>query len=131
VDGAVVVDVDLANEPELVDVDLGVVLVLTSLADQFGAALVMLTLAGCSWALTSIQTNTLLQTKAPDHLRGRVMGFYSFMVVGMAPIGALQAGWVSEHFGVRVSLAFGGGICVLAALLAWRSARRPSLSVAG
>ena len=52
------------------------------------------------------------------------MGFYSFMVVGMAPLGALQAGWVSEHFGVRASLALGGGICVVAALLAWRSARR-------
>jgi len=102
----------------------GAVLLATSLAGRFGPALVLLTLAGCSWALTSILTNTLLQTKAPDHLRGRVMGFYSFMVVGMAPFGALQAGWISEHFGVRTSLALGGGICVLAAAFAWRSDRR-------
>lgn len=103
----------------------GSVLVITSLVGQFGPALILLTLAGCAWALTSILTNTLLQTKAPDHLRGRVMGFYSFMVVGMAPLGALQAGWVSEHFGVQTSLALGGGICSLAAILAWRSVRRP------
>lgn len=106
----------------------GAVLVVTSLVGQFASALVLLTLAGCAWALTSILTNTLLQTKAPDHLRGRVMGFYSFMVVGMAPLGALQAGWVSEHFGVQTSLAVGGAVCSIAALLAWRSARRPPIS---
>ena len=102
----------------------GGVLLGASLASSFGVALLLLVFAGCAWALTSILTNTLLQTKAPDELRGRVMGFYSFMVVGMAPLGALQAGWVSEHFGVRTSLALGGGVCVAAALFAWRSARR-------
>ena len=107
----------------------GAVLLATSLARQFGPALVLLTFAGCTWALTGILTNTLLQTKAPDHLRGRVMGFYSFMVVGMAPFGALQAGWVSEHFGVRSSLAIGGTICILAAAFAWRSARSQVSSV--
>ncbi len=101
----------------------GGVLLATSLASRFAPALVLLTFAGCTWALTGILTNTLLQTKAPDHLRGRVMGFYSFMVVGMAPFGALQAGFVSEHLGVRTSLAIGGGICVLAAAFAWRRAR--------
>ena len=102
----------------------GGALIATSLAPSFVPALLLLTVAGCTWALTAILTNTLLQTKAPDHLRGRVMGFYSFMVVGMAPFGALQAGWVSEHFGVRTSLAVGGTICVVVAGLAWRSARR-------
>lgn len=100
----------------------GAVLLAASLARNFGAALVLLVLAGCAWALTSILTNTLLQTKAPDELRGRVMGFYSFMVVGMAPLGALQAGWISEHLGVRASLALGGAVCVGAALLARRRA---------
>lgn len=100
----------------------GAVLLGASLAGNFGAALVLLVLAGCAWALTSILTNTLLQTKAPDELRGRVMGFYSFMVVGMAPLGALQAGWVSEHLGVRASLALGGAVCVAAALVARRRA---------
>ncbi len=102
----------------------GAMLVAVSLAGQFLAALALLVVAGCTWALTGILTNTLLQTKAPDHLRGRVMGFYSFMVVGMAPLGALQAGWISEHFGVRASLALGGGVCVVAALTAWQNERR-------
>jgi len=102
----------------------GSALVATSMARSYVPAFVLLTVAGCTWALTAILTNTLLQTKAPDHLRGRVMGFYSFMVVGMAPFGALQAGWVSEHYGVHTSLAVGGAICMVTAGLAWRSARR-------
>ena len=105
----------------------GGALLATSLATTFIPAFVLLTMAGCTWALTAILTNTLLQTKAPDHLRGRVMGFYSFMVVGMSPFGALQAGWVSEHFGVRSSLGIGGSICMAAAATAWRSARRLSV----
>ncbi len=59
-------------------------------------------------------TNSLLQTQAPDDLRGRVMGFYSLMVLGMAPFGSLQAGWISEHLGVRTSLALGGTVCAIA-----------------
>jgi hypothetical protein len=44
------------------------------------------------------------------------MGFYSFVVLGMAPFGSLQAGFVSEHFGVRASLALGGVVCGVVAL---------------
>ena len=75
-------------------------------------------------ALNGILANTMLQLQAPDHLRGRVMGFYSFMVLGMAPFGALQAGWVSEHFGVRTSFALGGLACVLMAALVGLATRR-------
>ena len=66
-------------------------------------------------ALNAIMTNTLLQTEAPDHLRGQVVGFYSFIVVGMAPFGSLQAGWIAEHIGTPAALLIGGGICVVAA----------------
>jgi MFS family permease len=71
-------------------------------------------------ALNGIAANTMLQTEAPDQLRGRVMGFYSFMVLGLAPFGSLQAGWVAERFGVRVAFAIGGLAClVVAAAVAW------------
>jgi MFS family permease len=68
-------------------------------------------------ALNSILANTQLQLQAPDELRGRVMGFYSFVVLGMAPFGSLQAGWVAEHFGVRTTFAIGGAICLIATLV--------------
>jgi MFS family permease len=86
-------------------------------APGFWTALALFTLTGCMMALNGILANTMLQLQAPDRLRGRVMGFYSFVVLGMAPFGSLQAGWVSEHFGVRAAFAAGGGICLAAALL--------------
>jgi hypothetical protein len=53
------------------------------------------------------------------------MGFYSFMVVGMAPFGSLQAGWLAEHWGVGFAIAVGGLVCFLSALVVGRIARRP------
>jgi MFS family permease len=76
-----------------------------------------LAVAGFGAVLAAISTNTLLQTDAPDHLRGRVMGFYSFVVLGLAPVGALQAGWVSERFGVQTSFVVGALVCALAVVL--------------
>lgn len=102
----------------------GLSLIAAGLASQFALAFTLLTLAGCTWAMNAILTNTLLQTTSPDYLRGRVMGFYSFMVVGMAPFGSLQAGWMAEHWGVGFAIAVGGLVCFVTALAVGRMARR-------
>ncbi len=102
-------------------ISMGVALLVLSLVHQLGLALVVLLGAGLCLASSAIMTNTLLQTEAPDHLRGQVMGFYSFIVVGMAPFGSLQAGWIAEHGGTDLALRLGGGVClVVAAVIAWR-----------
>jgi MFS family permease len=102
----------------------GVVLLAASLAPEFWSALVLFTVTGCVMALNGIAANTMLQSEAPDQLRGRIMGFYSFMVLGLAPFGSFQAGWIAEHFGVRIAFALGGLVCLLvAAGVAWRMAR--------
>jgi MFS family permease len=76
-------------------------------------AFVLLMIAGLAAALTAILTNTILQTTAPDHLRGQVVGLYSFIVVGMAPLGALQAGWFAEHLGAGTAVMLGGVACLV------------------
>jgi MFS family permease len=102
----------------------GTVLVAASLAPRFWSAVVLFTLCGGVMALNGIAANTMLQTEAPDELRGRVMGFYSFMVLGLAPFGSLQAGWVAEHFGVRVAFSAGGLVCLVVACgVAWSMGR--------
>lgn len=105
----------------------GCTLVAAALAPGFWLALGLFTVIGCLMALNGIAANTLLQHKAPDHLRGRVMGFYSFVVLGMAPFGSFQAGWISEHLGVRASFAIGGGLCMLAAgaVALWMQRAKP------
>ena len=93
----------------------GGMLAASALAPNFLSAFLLFVLCGCSMALCSITANTLLQRQAPDHLRGRVMGFYSFVALGMAPFGSLQMGWLAEQFGVRSAFAVGGVACMAAA----------------
>jgi MFS family permease len=99
----------------------GIALALFAASRSFTLSLVLLALAGCAMILNNALTNTLLQTLVPDELRGRVMGFYSFVFVGLAPLGALQAGVLAEHFGAPWAVAMGGMVTALAmAIAAWR-----------
>ncbi len=97
---------------------LGTTIALLGLVHYFVLALVLALIAGLCMALNAIMTNTVLQTTAPDYLRGQVVGFYSFIVVGMAPFGSLQAGWISEHLGTPAAILAGGTICLVAAAVA-------------
>ena len=86
---------------------------LSAMHGSFAFALVTLALAGFGAVLPAICINTLLQTEAPDALRGRVIGFYSFVVLGFAPFGSLQAGWIAEHYGVHRTFLVGALICAV------------------
>jgi len=99
----------------------GVLVALFAAARSVGVALALLALAGCAMIVTTALANTMLQTLVPDELRGRVMAFYAFVFVGMAPLGAFQAGLVAEHKGAPFAIALGGAGCLIAtALAAWR-----------
>ena len=92
---------------------------LFALSPWFPVSLILLALTGCGMIVTTALTNTLIQTLVPDQLRGRVMGFYAFMFVGMAPLGAFQAGWLAERIGAPHATVVGGTICLAAMLVAW------------
>jgi len=96
----------------------GVLLILFAASRALALSMVLLALAGCAMIVNNSIGNTLLQTGAPDHLRGRIMGFYSFVFVGMAPLGAFLFGVVAEHVGVPTTLAAGGAIVAIAVTLA-------------
>jgi MFS family permease len=99
----------------------GVLLVLFSASRTFALSMVLLSFAGCAMIINNSLVNTLLQTAVPDGMRGRLMGFYSFMFVGMAPFGAFLVGLVAERYGAPVAVAGGGSIIALAvAIAAWR-----------
>jgi MFS family permease len=59
--------------------------------------------------------NTLIQHLCPDVLRGRVMGVYSMVFVGLAPFGALVAGAVADRVGAPTTVALGGSLTALGA----------------
>jgi len=80
-------------------------------------AMLVLGVAGFCMSNTSALANTLVQTTAPDALRGRVMAVYMTIFSGTAPVGALFTGAVANRFSAAVAVGFGGLVAALAALL--------------
>jgi MFS family permease len=66
-------------------------------------------------------TNTTVQNRSPEQLRGRLMAVYATMFMGVQPIGALLAGGLAKRFGAQTTLTIFGAICLLGSLLftAW------------
>jgi MFS family permease len=99
----------------------GLLVALFASSRSFALSVAFLALTGCAMIVNNALSNTLIQTFVPDHLRGRIMGFYSFMFVGMAPLGAFQAGAFAERFGAPAAVAAGGVVTALAVAVAgWR-----------
>ena len=80
------------------------------------SAAVML-VAGFSATSQMAATNTTLQNRVPDELRGRVMAVYATMFMGVQPIGALIAGGIAKHLGAPRTLALCGGVVLMASLV--------------
>lgn len=92
-----------------------------SLSRSFALSLVLLGGVGFSLVPFAATVNALVQSIVPDTLRGRVMGVYVFMFLGMTPLGSLQAGAVASWVGAPVALALGAALLLLLVLVAWAS----------
>jgi MFS family permease len=95
----------------------GVALTLFSLSRTFWLSALLLVPVGASMMVQMASSNTLIQAMVPDALRGRVMAVYSMMFMGMAPFGALWAGWVAERIGAPHTVVIGGVVCAGGAAL--------------
>jgi MFS family permease len=95
----------------------GVALVLFALSPNLYVSMLLLMPVGFGMMVSVAATNTALQTLSPDPLRGRVLGFYGMMFVGMTPIGALLSGWAGDHMGAPLTVITGAVFCVAGALL--------------
>jgi len=47
-----------------------------------------------------------------------VLGLYNTVLVGLAPLGALQAGALAQAYGAGIALAFGAVLCAVAVVVA-------------
>ena len=63
--------------------------------------------AGWFMILFFSTANTLVQSLVPDHLRGRVMGIYSFCFIGLSPFGSLLAGAVARNTSPSMTVSSG------------------------
>ncbi|MCL5071362.1 MAG: MFS transporter [Actinobacteria bacterium] len=82
-------------------------------------ALLFLFLAGFGLILQFSMMNTTIQTLIEDRYRGRVMSIYTIMFLGLAPLGNLEIGFLSEHFGTGFAIRFGAVITFLFGMLVY------------
>ena len=89
----------------------GVFLILFALSRNFWLSAFLLVPVSAAMMVQLAASNTLIQAMVPDVLRGRVMGAYAIMLMGMTPFGALVAGWTADRLGASTTVAVGGVIC--------------------
>jgi len=91
-------------------------------ANAYGVALfaLMLMLFSSGAVLVFINFLALRQAVTPTPLLGRMTSTMRWLILIPAGPGALLGGWLGEHHGLRVPLAFAGGSALLLALLASR-----------
>jgi MFS family permease len=98
---------------------------------SYPVALVAMFGAGFAAIAMMVSANTSVQLAVPDRLRGRVLSVYTTVFAGSTPIGAPIIGWLASAFSTQVALVVGGGIALVAAIVAGAWVARGGLSSTG
>lgn len=70
----------------------------------FFVSVLLLVFSGFSLVAIFAGSNTLLQAMSPDKLRGRIMSLFSFMLMGIYPLGSIFVGTVAESIGAQYAV---------------------------
>ena len=81
-------------------------------------ALAMAAMSGGFYSIFQTASNTLLNLLVPTEYRGRVMGLRGVMW-SLAPLGALQAGFVASYTSTPFAITLGGGAVIAVTILAF------------
>jgi len=115
----------------------GAMLILFALTAQPIVALAFAYLTGLGGTLMAGMGNNMLQANTEDSYRGRVMSVWSFLFIGLMPIGQLALGALGSWLGIHAALAIGGAISLGAGVYAttrvaelrdWRTPRRTHIT---
>jgi MFS family permease len=86
---------------------LGLGSVVLALSTSFVLSLAAMAIAGAGGIAMAVSANTTIQLAVPDHLRGRVMSFYTTIFSASVPAGGLLMGAVASAGGVPLALFVG------------------------
>ena len=78
-----------------------------SISRVFFLSMLALFVAGYCQISFVAAANNRIQTITPDHLRGRVMSLYAQALIGVGPLGAIQAGTLATLFGPPWAMTIG------------------------
>jgi len=103
----------------------GAAVALAGLAASLWLMVGLLALAGAADLVSAVYRQTILQTHAPDEMRGRMQGVFIVVVAGGPRLGDLRAGAAAAASTATASWVGGGVACVLLVLAL--AAAAPSL----
>jgi MFS family permease len=83
---------------------------------SFAFSIAMLMLVGAFDNVSVVLRQSLIQTKTPDYVKGRVLAFSSIFISSSNQFGAVESGWTAAWFGTVPSVA-GGGLATIAVVL--------------
>ncbi|MEU4155785.1 MFS transporter [Actinoplanes sp. NPDC026670] len=86
----------------------GLAIGLSGLATSLWLMVLLLALAGMADLVSAVYRQTIMQTFAPDHLRGRLQGVFTVVVAGGPRLGDLRAGATADLTSVTTSWVGGG-----------------------
>ncbi len=87
------------------------------------AALSFLFIAGFGLVAAVSTMSATIQSTVDDRFRGRVMSLYMMVFMGFMPIGNVEVGYLSEHFGTGLAIRTGCIVTILASLFLIYSSR--------
>ncbi|MGW2485556.1 MFS transporter [Streptomyces sp. NPDC001571] len=85
-------------------------------APDLGLFMALLIPVGILGLTVNVTANASVQMATDPEMRGRVMSLFMMVFTGGTPLGGPLFGWLTDVYGVRVSLALGGLICGAAAI---------------
>jgi len=110
----------------------GLCLIAFSQSHVFWLSAAALFVVGFAATSQMAATNTAIQNRVPDELRGRLMAVYATMFMGVQPIGSLIAGGLARRIGAPAALTIFGVIVLAASLvfayLVMTKSREPAAS---
>ncbi len=96
----------------------GVAVAVSGLAQSLWLVVVLLGVAGAADLVSAVFRQTILQTAAPDEMRGRLQGVFIVVVAGGPRLGDLRAGATAAVFGATFSWVAGGVLCAVVVIVA-------------
>lgn len=98
---------------------LGLASVVLAVSTTFPISLLAMAVAGAGGISMAVTANTTIQLAVPDHLRGRVMSFYTTIFSGSVPAGGLLMGAIASAWGVPLSLFIGAILTLVVGIAGW------------
>ena len=104
---------DIAQLPRLISISTllcALALLVFSASRNLPLSLTTMVFLGFGVTVNNVGTNILLQTEAPDQLRGRVVSLYTATRFGFDALGGLAAGVLATCIGAPATMAFAGAV---------------------